>query len=118
MNDCPTDAGTTRAGTMCNGLAMSSIGKLLTEKLDVLRLTFYTAPLTLFVLVPFYKQLEAPAFANYSTQGSAYLGECRMLQQVCEAVGAPLCRSRTQVAVAVEMSQIGVASDVHKPYGT
>lgn len=61
-------------GTMCNGLAMSSIGKLLTEKLDVLRLTFYTAPLTLFVLVPFYKQLEAPAFASYSTQGSAYLG--------------------------------------------
>ncbi|PNH12388.1 putative sugar phosphate/phosphate translocator [Tetrabaena socialis] len=61
-------------GTMCNGLMMSSIGKLLTEKLDVLRLTFYTAPLTLCVLVPFFNKLEAASFKTYSLEGSAYMG--------------------------------------------
>ncbi|GFR41028.1 hypothetical protein Agub_g1460 [Astrephomene gubernaculifera] len=61
-------------GTMCNGLAMSSIGRLLTEKMDVLRLTFYTAPMTLLVLVPFFNKLEADAFAKYSAHGSGYMG--------------------------------------------
>ncbi|EFJ52147.1 hypothetical protein VOLCADRAFT_116181 [Volvox carteri f. nagariensis] len=61
-------------GTMCNGLAMSSIGRLLTEKLDVLRLTFYTAPLSAFVLLPFFNKLEAEAFYKYWHQGLGFIG--------------------------------------------
>ncbi|PNW85405.1 hypothetical protein CHLRE_03g184850v5 [Chlamydomonas reinhardtii] len=58
-------------GTACNGLMMSSIGRLLSEKLDVLRLTFYTAPLTLCVLVPFFNKLEAPGYYQYAASGTA-----------------------------------------------
>ncbi|GIL72975.1 hypothetical protein Vretimale_4622 [Volvox reticuliferus] len=61
-------------GTMCNGLAMSSIGRLLTEKLDVLRLTFYTAPMSACVLLPFFNKLEAGAFYKYWAQGLGFLG--------------------------------------------
>jgi hypothetical protein len=59
---------------MCNGLAMSSIGRLLTEKLDVLRLTFYTAPLSAMVLLPFFNKLEADSFYKYWDQGFSFLG--------------------------------------------
>lgn len=76
-------------GTACNGLMMSSIGRLLSEKLDVLRLTFYTAPLTLCVLVPFFNKLEAPGYYQYAasgTAGGAYIGEkagCRRGVALC-----------------------------------
>ncbi|KAG2499852.1 hypothetical protein HYH03_002143 [Edaphochlamys debaryana] len=61
-------------GTMCNGLMMSSIGRLLTEKLDVLRLTFYTAPVAGFVLLPFFNRLEAESFQDYKGHGSTWIG--------------------------------------------
>jgi hypothetical protein len=58
---------------------MSSIGKLMSEKLDVLRLTFYTAPLTCIVLLPFYFNLEAADFRAYDTTSSnGYIGEFRL----------------------------------------
>jgi hypothetical protein len=45
------------AGTICNGLMMSTSGRLMSEKIDVLRLTFYTAPISCFILIPFYVQV-------------------------------------------------------------
>lgn len=37
---------------LCNGATMSTIGKVLTSKIDVLALTFYTAPVSCLVLAP------------------------------------------------------------------
>ena len=63
-------------GTISNGLMMSSIGRLMSEKVDVLRLTFYTAPLTCFMLLPFYLHNEAHDFAVYqSSHSMSYVGE-------------------------------------------
>ena len=55
---------------------MSSIGKLMSEKVDVLRLTFYTAPLTCVVLLPFYFSLEDREYRQYqAVSSSGYIGE-------------------------------------------
>ena len=40
-------------GTICNAAMMTFSGKLLGERIDVLRLAFYTAPVSLLVLAPF-----------------------------------------------------------------
>lgn len=62
-------------GTISNGLMMSSIGKLLSERVDVLRLTFYTAPITIIMLLPFYYSFESKAFSEYQAKHSMnYLG--------------------------------------------
>ncbi len=39
-------------GTLSNAAMMSTSGKVLSEKVDVLRLTFYTAPISLLALIP------------------------------------------------------------------
>ena len=70
---------------------MSSIGKLLSEKLDVLRLTFYTAPVTCIVLLPFYLNLEAAKFTLYeSVSSNGYIGEIRELWK--EVFLLPICQ--------------------------
>lgn len=40
-------------GTVCNAAMMSTSGRVLSEKLDVLRLAFYTAPVSCVALFPF-----------------------------------------------------------------
>lgn len=40
-------------GTVCNAAMMSTSGRSLSEKLDVLRLAFYTAPVSCLALFPF-----------------------------------------------------------------
>lgn len=55
-------------GTISNGLMMSSIGKILSEKVDVLRLTFYTAPITCLAILPFYAAMESTLLAEYQRQ--------------------------------------------------
>mmetsp|Transcript_32881 Transcript_32881/g.83458 ORF Transcript_32881/g.83458 Transcript_32881/m.83458 type:complete len:373 (+) Transcript_32881:143-1261(+) len=55
-------------GTISNGFMMASIGKLLSEKLDVWRLTFYTAPVTCAMLALFYWKLESSRFAAYQME--------------------------------------------------
>lgn len=40
------------AGTVCSSAMMSTTGKIMSEKLDVLRLIFYTAPVSCAVLLP------------------------------------------------------------------
>ena len=52
-------------GTVCNGAMMTFSGKLLSEKLDVVRLTFYTAPVSLCCLAPFMVWRELAAFKVY-----------------------------------------------------
>ena len=42
------------AGTVCNAAMMSTAGKVMSEKVDVLRLTFYTAPVSCVVLLPLF----------------------------------------------------------------
>ncbi|KAK9906462.1 hypothetical protein WJX75_002209 [Coccomyxa subellipsoidea] len=53
------------AGTVCNGAMMSFSGRLLSEKLDVLRLAFYTAPVSLGVLLPLFYLSEAQRIQEY-----------------------------------------------------
>uniref|UniRef100_A0A7R9VU54 Sugar phosphate transporter domain-containing protein n=1 Tax=Chlamydomonas euryale TaxID=1486919 RepID=A0A7R9VU54_9CHLO len=61
-------------GTVSNGLMMSTIGKLMTEKLDALRLTFYTAPLACVLLLPFYFGMEHHALTQYqATHSTGYI---------------------------------------------
>lgn len=45
--------------TICNAAMMTFSGKLLSERIDVLRLAFYTAPVSLLVLLPFLWMREA-----------------------------------------------------------
>ena len=52
-------------GTVCNGAMMTFSGKVLSEKLDVVRLTFYTAPVSLICLTPFLLWREYAAFTVY-----------------------------------------------------
>lgn len=40
------------AGTICNAGMMSMSGRLLSEKVDVLQLTFYTAPVSFLTILP------------------------------------------------------------------
>lgn len=50
---------------------------MLTDKLDVLRLVWYTAPVALCLLVPFHLHYESERYAAYAaSQGSMYLGWC------------------------------------------
>ncbi|PRW61386.1 Drug Metabolite transporter superfamily [Chlorella sorokiniana] len=53
------------AGTICNGAMMTFSNKLLSEKLDVVRLTFYTAPVSLACLAPFFLIYERERFLEY-----------------------------------------------------
>lgn len=63
-------------GTLCNGAMMTFSGKLLSEKLDVVRLTFYTAPVSLTCLAPFFWTYERERFLSYypsHAQGVAFI---------------------------------------------
>ena len=42
------------AGTVCNAAMMSTTGRVLSERIDVLRLTFYTAPVSCICLLPLF----------------------------------------------------------------
>lgn len=76
------------AGTVSNGFMMASIGKLLSEKLDVWRLTFYTAPVAALMLLPFYWRLEAGRFQGGSIIPNIIVYVCRAtVQKDGSAVG-------------------------------
>ena len=45
-------------GTLCNAAMMSTTGRLLSERIDVLRLTFYTAPVSCVCLAPLFFMRE------------------------------------------------------------
>jgi hypothetical protein len=46
------------AGVLCAAAMMSTAGRVLSEKMDVLQLAFYTAPVSSCVLMPFFWLLE------------------------------------------------------------
>lgn len=52
------------AGTVCNAAMMSTAGKVMSEKVDVLRLTFYTAPVSCAVLLPLFLVREVRLAAH------------------------------------------------------
>ena len=58
-------------GTVCNGAMMTFRGKVLSEKLDVVRLTFYTAPVSLICLTPFLLWREYVAFRVYFQENAS-----------------------------------------------
>ncbi|KAL6785713.1 hypothetical protein ACKKBF_B01345 [Auxenochlorella protothecoides x Auxenochlorella symbiontica] len=64
------------AATVCNGAMMTFSGKVMSEKLDVVSLTFYTAPVSLFCLLPFFLKFELAKLMAYlpeNPQGAAYV---------------------------------------------
>lgn len=54
------------AGVLCAAGMMSMAGKVLSEKLDVMQLTFYTAPISCSVLFPFFLAREWDRFKLYA----------------------------------------------------
>ena len=51
-------------GTLSNAAMMSMTGRLLSEKIDVLRLTFYTAPVSCLLLLPVFLTREVSQHAT------------------------------------------------------
>ena len=47
-----------------NAACLSTSGKLLTEKIDVMRLTFYIAPITAFFILPLLLHVEVRRVAS------------------------------------------------------
>ncbi|KAK9821748.1 hypothetical protein WJX81_002035 [Elliptochloris bilobata] len=64
------------AGTVSNAAMMTMSGRVLSERVDALRLTFYTAPVSCLVLLPFYHWREAERLSEYASRhpDSAFLG--------------------------------------------
>ncbi|KAL0054475.1 hypothetical protein WJX82_009428 [Trebouxia sp. C0006] len=58
-------------GTVCNAAMICTSGKLLSEKMDVLRLAFYTAPVSCAVLLPLFVARESTQFREYAMENSA-----------------------------------------------
>ena len=62
------------SSTLSGAAMLSFSGKILSEKLDVLRLTFYTAPVSVGVLVPFFLfQEAAPLWRHFQQNGCSVL---------------------------------------------
>lgn len=57
------------AGTFCGGAFMTFSSKLLSEKLDIIKLTFYTAPVSVMCLAPFVYMIEVRGHAASSSAG-------------------------------------------------
>lgn len=55
-------------GTMSNAAMMSMTGRLLSEKIDVLRLTFYTAPVSCLLLLPVFLTREVSIACSCSSK--------------------------------------------------
>ncbi|BDA45945.1 probable sugar phosphate/phosphate translocator At1g12500 [Coccomyxa sp. Obi] len=61
-------------GVLCAAAMMSTAGRVLSEKIDVLQLAFYTAPVSSCVLLPFFWFLEKDQFLVYAQEnGGAVL---------------------------------------------
>lgn len=60
------------SGTVCSAVMMSFSGKLLSENLEVVRLTFYTAPVSLLCLSPFMVWMELADLRKYLKEHSTW----------------------------------------------
>ncbi len=54
------------AGMVSNALMMTTSGRVLSERMDCLRLTFYTAPVSCVCLLPFYLLKEVQQRSSIS----------------------------------------------------
>ena len=66
-------------GTVCNAAMMSTSGRILSEKLDVLRLAFYTAPVSCIALFPFcyFREVrQTTFFVALASRGSTLELQC------------------------------------------
>lgn len=86
-------------GTISNAAMMTTSGKVLSERVDALRLTFYTAPISLLALLPaFYlrevKMTYIPIRKCYRNCSSfllaGMLGICLLFQQLTQILHLPL----------------------------
>lgn len=86
------------AGTVCNAAMMTTSGRVLSEKLDVLRLTFYTAPISCACLLPVYLWQEVRACCHDIT-----CMQCFSVAHACQsrraARLAQACRFPDQIIV-------------------
>lgn len=75
-------------GTLSNAAMMSTSGKVLSEKVDVLRLTFYTAPISLLALLPalYLREVGSNAFMGPSLQSTLARCLCLRLHFYCLSV--------------------------------
>ena len=64
-------AGVLRAGVLCAAAMMSTAGRVLTAKIDVLQLAFYTAPVSSAVLLPVFWAVEKDRFLAYAAENGA-----------------------------------------------
>ena len=76
---------------------MCTAGKLLTEQLDVMQLTFYTAPASMAVLFPFFLTREVRALrthlADTTRQSVPGSGLSTALPATCRTARVSWCRA-------------------------
>lgn len=98
-------------GTVCNGAMMTFSGKLLSEKLDVVRLTFYTAPISLLCLAPFYWTYERAAFMAYwpsHINGAAFIILVSSVNAVCYNLVHSLMIKKTSAVTTTVLGEVKI----------
>ncbi|PSC74164.1 sugar phosphate phosphate translocator [Micractinium conductrix] len=98
-------------GTVCNGAMMTFSGKVLSEKLDVVRLTFYTAPVSLCCLAPFYWIYERERFWVYlpsHTDGVAMIMLVSSINAVCYNMIHSLMIKKTSAVTTTVLGEVKI----------
>jgi drug/metabolite transporter (DMT)-like permease len=100
-------------GTVCNGAMMTFSSKLLSEKLDVVRLTFYTAPISLICLAPFMFWREFRNFQAYFATNNANVTGIMLvssLNAVCYNAVHALVIKRTSAVTTTVIGEIKIVA--------
>ncbi|EFN59787.1 hypothetical protein CHLNCDRAFT_133480 [Chlorella variabilis] len=98
-------------GTVCNGAMMTFSGKLLSEKLDVVRLTFYTAPVSLVCLAPFYWMYERDKFLVYLPthyEGTGFIILVSSVNAVCYNMVHSLMIKKTSAVTTTVLGEVKI----------
>lgn len=95
------------AATICNGLMMTFSSKLMSEKLDVLRLSFYVAPVSLACLAPFCLIFEAERFAAYWPMNQQWAGMIMLTSSIIAVLYNLAHQKMIQTVSAVTTTVLG-----------
>jgi drug/metabolite transporter (DMT)-like permease len=98
-------------GMVCNGAMMTFSGKVLSEKLDVVRMTFYTAPISLACLFPFFVWRELGPFMAYYEQnasGVAGIVLVSSLNAVCYNIVHSTMIKRTSAVTTTVLGELKI----------
>lgn len=98
-------------GTVCNGAMMTFSGKVLSEKLDVVRLTFYTAPVSLTCLAPFFLIYERTHFLEYlpaHSNGVALIILVSSINAVCYNMIHSLMIKKTSAVTTTVLGEVKI----------